>query len=1112
MNYNQRFKIKTNYSLPKIHNTNRAKYKKLYESSSSFYNTRQKDRKFDSTSDFFLRNYDNYLSKINRRSKFYNSKLMTETELNNLLYKLKSYYSDVITINNKKEESLILLKEALKFEQFKLNQVIEFQDIELPDEKISVKNFNELKLTKNEVEKKLRNLLKEKQNLDELLKNAGEYFKTIEYMCEDEKNRFMEIKKETNIIEERINNVNQYQRIVDYNLGKDKIKNEEEQEINMKLKQDIDLVEKVNSSQKKKNENLDKIIFEKEKEIEELKNRLIQLKKQNRKENDLYQNDIQQQIDKAKEVGEAQKIREKKCIEIIYCLCLIQNYFINEENFNRQNMQSSSEYKLLSNNKFDITITKKNRKESNAKLLNSPTHSEKNENIKYKLDDGDTKYCIKEKEEKIKDEKNEKEKIIDFIKHNKKMSLKNVDFALLELQKEYEEKNKEEKRPNSTKNKKHTDLIDYMYKIEEKKGNFNIIGDENKNKENEIISNINEEIKSPNEAEEKKPKDNNNINMVNTFSPTNKNNKTISSTQTNNFYNTKKSVLDIPTLEELKEKFESIKINKETLFNYNSKLTSKLNFFKTQFDQFHSKELLLEEKKNLFHKKATQVISEDYLTFNQLAKIKPEIKDFFIKNSELINEIKHENKKNKLNEINKEIKQSNPVSNVNCLDNTKNIYQIDDQLNNNANLIISSSERIIMANKNFFIKCNDYLKQIINTIDIINNIDKKENEKKKNINNNNENNENVSDLESKENKEEKNDSNAEIKVDPEFTKMFTEENEQLEKLLKKMEENIPNNKKDLVKYITQLINYSQKNEELSGLFDIDELNNDLLFHFYKDIESKKIKTQFYNQFQLKRFPKLKDNFNHFTIYLEPTIKHIKKIIKIIKEAENNNNLTNIINIKNNKFQKKLKDTSKLNNLSTKNVAKNANEQQDSIDLQNEINEKLNLRYLSRLPNNNRIFQGFGTGTSQKDTSYSELEFMGGGKIDEDDILDNQVEKKEKKIVRKRVNSIEENIVNKLYSPFLEKTWYLRKLNKNMKGIKSMTTYNCKANHTLRKRTGEVDIITHQMLIYNNPLINPNKLADPTYNSLVKLAISTQNMYKKDKRFKSTFSPKYNEFK
>ena len=108
--------------------------------------------------------------------------------------------------------------------------------------------------------------------------------------------------------------------------------------------------------------------------------------------------------------------------------------------------------------------------------------------------------------------------------------------------------------------------------------------------------------------------------------------------------------------------------------------------------------------------------------------------------------------------------------------------------------------------------------------------------------------------------------------------------------------------------------------------------------------------------------------------------------------------------------------------------------------------------------------------------------------------------------------MEENIVDKLYSPFLKKTSYLRKLNTNMKGIKSMTTYNCKANHTLRKRNGEIDIITHQMMIYNNPLINPNKLANPTYNSLVKLAMNTKNFNKKEKRFRSTFTPKYKDIK
>ena len=1106
-------KMTISHSLPKIINTNRTKrikFQNLYESGTSFNKNNKQDIQFGSTSDFFARNYDNYLSKINRRRKFYNSRLMTEDELNSLLYKLKSYYSEVISINNKKEDSLIALREALNFEQFKLNQLIEFQDIELPDEKISVRNFNELKLTKNEVEKILRNLLKEKQYLDELLKNAGEYFKTIGYMCEDEKNRFMEIKKETNLIEERINNVKQYQRIIDYNLGKNKIKNEEEKEINIKLKQDIELVEKVNNSQKHKNEKLDKIILEKEKKVEELKNKLLELKKQNKKQNDLYKNDIQQQIEKAKEYSEDQKKREKKLIEIVYCLCVLQNYFINEEDFDRENMQSSIEYKLLINNKFDIDFNKKQKTLNKGKITSSPhqTLSEKNESTDNKIDNNEeNSKTDKEDEKNVEEEKNvEKDQSeIDFQKIKerlaKKLSLKNKNYPLINFEKE--EQKPKLIRPISTKNKSHVDLIKYMNnKVEKKENEKN--EEENKNKDNKESEN--NKIANNSEDEEKKSKNEHVIKMVNTFTPNNKMANTkgsmiIASTHSNNNYS-------LLSLEELKEKFESIKINKKILFDYNSKLTSELNFFKTQFDNFHNKELILEEKKSLFTKKATQVISEDYLTFTQLAKINPKIKEFLINNSEIIEEIHGKNKKKKLNEIGHQIKQSNPISNIKFLENSKSTYQIDDQLNNNSNLIISSSENIIRSNKNFFMRCNDYLKQIINAIETINNFDRKENEKKKNINDN----ENMSDLDSKENKdnkenkdkkdkdskekEEKSETSSEI--DQEFTKVFTEESEKLDNLIKTMEEKMPNDKNTFVNYIKDLINFSQKNEKLREIFGVEELNNDLLYQFYKDPEGKKIKSTFYTQFQIKKFPELKDIYNHFTIYVEPTIENIKQIIKIINDTEKNSDTLNIINLKNNKIKKKN------NLLSSKNINKNLNIYQEK--LSNENKDKIiNLRYNFN-QEKNKLFQGFDSGNSQKNTSYSELEFMGRGKIDEDDIFDNQVEKKEKKIIRKKVNSIEENIVNKLYSPFLQKTSYLRKLNKNLKGIKSMTTNNCKANHTLRKRIGEVDIITHQMLIYNNPLVNPDKLAEPTYNSLVKLAISSQNENKNDKRFKSTFTP------
>ena len=52
----------------------------------------------------------------------------------------------------------------------------------------------------------------------------------------------------------------------------------------------------------------------------------------------------------------------------------------------------------------------------------------------------------------------------------------------------------------------------------------------------------------------------------------------------------------------------------------------------------------------------------------------------------------------------------------------------------------------------------------------------------------------------------------------------------------------------------------------------------------------------------------------------------------------------------------------------------------------------------------------------------------------------------------------------------------------------MTTLNSQLNHTLRKRKGEIDGLTYQMYVYNNPLVNPDKLANQTYNSLIGLAL------------------------
>ena len=1049
----------------------------LYDSTSSFFNITKKRLKTGgetTTSNFFDRNYGAYLEKLNQRNKIYNSNLKTESELNSILFNLKKYYSDVISINNKKSDNLIFLKNLHNFEESKLNQVIELQDIELPEEKISVRNFKELKLTRNEVEIQLRNLLKEKQHLDELVKSASEYYKTILYMCEEEKNRFKEIKEETNIIEERIHNINNYQRIIDYNIDKEKIKIKEKRNLEDKLSKGLEIVNEVRLEEKIKNENLKKMILEKEKKVEELKNKLLELKKLNKLENIEYENEIKSKIEKGKEYSENQRIKEKKSAEIIYCLYLIQNYILNEDDFNKEKMMNTFEYKILKNQNFDIffkkkKIIKKGNDDDNDKILVTPALSENiQENNKFKLDNTDDDNKEEEnkeekksensqisesekneesesskKEEEIKKEEVKKEiprESVFLTNLKKKLTLKNIPLQLLDLIKENENENKKEnlnrKRANSLKNKK-TDIYIYTKNIEIKNGK-----NEKKVKDNENTDNNKLEIEMNNPIN----------NLIN-----------------NNIDNPKKTIdIDIiyPSLEELKEKFSLITMNKNILFNFNTKLISRINFYKLQINQFHKRELELEEQKTLYLQKASKVIQQNFLMFKQLVKLNPEIKRFINKNRQFIEDVKYQYKKNKIKEMNKTIVKMNPINNLETaqlcnteLDKKNNKYEIDIQFRENMNQLITSSKKIIINNKDFLMKCEDNLNQIKIFMESVINYEKKEN-----IN-----------------------ENADLMN--EYIKVISEEQNELRELIKRMSVRNSKDKYDLINYIKNLINYSQKEEDLKKMFDINELNTDLLYNFYKDLETEKIKSIFYKQFKLKNFPQLEEEFNYFVSISEDSIKQIEKLKEIINNIENNEALNMIMSHKGLKLKRKIREMTKYILINATNTNKSQN--------QKEVGKINNLRYARK----SRIFNGFKSSLStQKDSSFSELEFMSNGKIDEDDIPDNYTKKRPKKIRIKRANSIEENIVNKLYSPFLKKTSYLRKLNKNMKGIKSMTTLNCQTNHTLKKKKGEVDILTHQMYIYNNPLINPDKLANQTYNSLVGLTVSKYNKYKYDKNF------------
>ena len=293
------------------------KYPDLYNNSKYGYNNNSKinfsmNKKRLSSSNskqiprtasgFFERNYNNYLEKIFSKKNFINSSMINSKELNDLLYKLKNYNNEIMTYINQKDNSLKHLKETLKLIEFKYNKLKELQDIELPDEKISVQNFNELKMSKEDIEQKLFMLIKEKQDIDYSLKNEQEYNKTIEYMFEDEQNRLLSIKRETNVIEQKIYNVQKYQKIVNDNLTKTNKKDKNYEELNNKIDNDIRLINDVNSKQNIDNQKLEHEIMLKEKDVKILEDKVKQLKENNNSDLNEYKNEIKEEIEQAKEI------------------------------------------------------------------------------------------------------------------------------------------------------------------------------------------------------------------------------------------------------------------------------------------------------------------------------------------------------------------------------------------------------------------------------------------------------------------------------------------------------------------------------------------------------------------------------------------------------------------------------------------------------------------------------------------------------------------------------------------------------------------------------------------------------------------------------------------
>ena len=948
------------------------------------------------SSDFLNRNYKDYLTKIVQKTGSIDRTMLPKQQLNSLLYKLKKYYNELKTHNQHKDGSLNILEDNLNKEQYKLERIQYLQDIDLAEEKISIKNCNEIKFSKEDMEKKLHLLIDEKLKIEYSVKSEEEYNRKIEYMLENEQNKLLLIKKESNDIEEKIANINKYQKILKYNTNINEKEEEKFQELNQEILNDIKLAQKMGKKQYLMNEKIQFEINEKENEVKKLQEKVDELKAYKKPNIEGSKDEIKNKIEEAKKFDRKRINDEKRYIDIISCLFIIQKYLYEEKDYDKNKILQSKEYQLLKQLNYGENVFIK----PGSKIIKKEDTKNNNKNI----------YST-EHELLPKESTKQTNSIISISKNSKNLLFTDNTIENSKLNK-------------TTKN--------FFY--------------------NTPLNRIAQSSRNVKIGSFKKISTKTQLTFFHSYS---------------DFISTFSE--DSNNLNELLAKFNSIKITKNEILDCISQLLSKLEFYGSQMNYLHFKELNLKDMKNNYDKKVKEIISNNYFNFEELTKNNSRFKEFLEKNEYFISKMKKNNNKILKDKIIEKINKKDKIAEIekNIINNINNDEkeEIDED-----NILFKSSKNIIMQIKKFFFNCSDLLKNIITS----NNSNKK----------------------SKETKITSTSRLVELNEDL-LEGNFSERNTKFIQVYKKLKE-FQNNKeiiigedyKLLLQYIKNLVKYCRSNSEIITQEDFNDINSNLVDKFYKQGEiEQKIDKLFMERFIAKKSPNFNNIFIHFLSLSDQVIQNIKEIYNLIHSEENKKYLeeTEDLNI----FHEEDIYNNNLNLLSPKSISKasmNNNESQ-SIEGRNSKNKS---------QRNYKLIE------SAKSISVKSDNIKGFDKfkelcVDDEDDEDEEIESTKIVSIKKgkRTTSIDDKIINKLYTPFLKNTIYLRKLNPNIPGIKKRTTSTSKTFYDIKKRLGEVNIISHQMKIFNNPHLDTNKLCNDTYNSLVKLIID--NTYRKNKK-------------
>jgi hypothetical protein len=382
---------------------------------------------------------------------------------------------------------------------------------------------------------------------------------------------------------------------------------------------------------------------------------------------------------------------------------------------------------------------------------------------------------------------------------------------------------------------------------------------------------------------------------------------------------------------------------------------------------------------------------------------------------------------------------------------------IKDQLIINANDSYKKANDLILKMNYFFDNILDILNNIANTIQNI--------------------------LKSPKNENEENSQNNLL----EFLNSVEQEKEKILEFKKANILTIKTDASSFIDYLKKLIEYNKN--ELQDKMDNNDLENKLLNIFFNNNKDNKGKNKIgelaYNQFILSsNISNQYDIFYHFRTLSEQTVKIIKSVLSFIK---NNQDL----------IQKYENKTVNSDRSSSKSI----------IAVQNNTIYSLITNAKAKLKNSTMNSKKIKLSNKQAINDKEKADDFDSVLVeDKDTSLETKSVRNEEKLFKSKFNNIEKKIMNHLYQPSLEKTTYLRKLNLEMKNIKSLTFSNSKYNFFMNQKKNEIDLMSKQMMVYNNPGLHPNELTNKMYNNINSIMIQGGRIKTNfGKRLKSTLA-------